>query len=314
MKVLTLGGAGFIGSHLVDALLARGDEVTVMDDLSLGKQANLPETIDDEWLGENGGCANAWNLYNVVKNNKQFDLIFNLAVHPLPESLELPDYVVMTNLKITLYLLEQIRRMPRVERPRLVHFSSSEVYGTSPRQLSEKNSKYPETPYAASKVACDALVESYVNTFAIDAVIVRPFNTIGSRQNQGSYAAVIPETINRIKTGKIPYITGDGQQSRDFVYVSDIVEGALLAADRGMAGETYNLATGYPRTIKYVVENTARLMGYGGTIDYVPARPGDVQMLRGDASKAMTELGWKPKVKFDDALRKTVTWYMEGEI
>lgn len=305
MKAIVTGGAGFIGSHLVDALIENGDDVVVMDDLSLGKLSNINKRARAS-VGGVGDCTWKEHIYRELTDG-DVDVIYNLAVRPLPESLVMPDRVVHKNIEMTLAILEVTRKMG--DAPRLVHFSSSEVYGSSDKKLSEDSLKRPATPYAASKLACDALVESYVETFELDAVIVRPFNTIGPRQNEGSYAAVIPETLRRIHKGEHPYVTGNGLQSRDFVYVEDVAKGAILAAEHGISSQTYVLATGETRTIRDVVEKTSAAAGYKNKIDTSPARAGDVYRLCGDPSKAMIELGWKPIVSFEEALKRTVNWY-----
>ena len=154
--------------------------------------------------------------------------------------------------------------------------------------------KRPATPYAASKLACDALVESYVDTFELDAVIVRPFNTIGPRQNEGSYAAVIPETMRRIREGRAPI------HHRKWAAVEGlrIRKGRRRGRHPGSgtrdSGQTYVMATGETHTIRDVVEKTSACCRIRGTIDTAPARAGDVYRLCGDPSKAMMELGWKP--------------------
>lgn len=311
MKTVICGGLGFIGGYLLEALIASGDECLVMDDLSI-HDGELPDWVIDNKipdkahliLGDYGDCANEWNVYNEIKEFNP-DLIFNLAVHPLPESLEYPYGVFMTNVKITANILEWMK--VRNTCGRLVQFSSSEVYGTmQDHVLSEDSPKHPTTPYAASKLACDALVESYVETFGLNAVIVRPFNAVGARQNSRTYAAVIPETIKRINEGKIPYITWDGLQRRDFTAAEDIVQGAILAAEKGNTGKTYNLCRGYGVSIEYIVTTLAEIMGYSGPIDNLEKRAGDVRQHIGDSTKARKELGWEPKIAMREMLERIV--------
>lgn len=316
MRILITGATGFIGGHLMEALTQMGHEYMGMDDMSIN---GYPEWIDEFMednsnvqlvLGGNGDCANSWNLHSEMKKFRP-NVIFNLAVMPLPHSLIEPADNVMTNIKITMNILEQMRTRMGDE-IKLIHFSSSEVYGTIGNEdntMDESCELRPITPYAASKTACDQLVLSYVRTFGIDAIIVRPFNTIGPRQNENTYAAVVPLTIRRILNGESPMIYGDGLQTRDFNYVDDIVDGAIRAMERGKTGEIYNLCSGKETSISNLIDMICDEMDYHGNVKMEDERRGDVRRHIGDGDKAKYELGWKPRTPLKDAIRKTVGWY-----
>jgi UDP-glucose 4-epimerase len=194
----------------------------------------------------------------------------------------------------------------------LVHFSSSEVYGTAVElPMAEDHPMIPLTPYAASKAAADHIVRSYVETFGIDAVIVRPFNNYGPRQNEGSYAGLVPIVVRAALAGDEVRIFGDGKQTRDFVYVSDTVEGTLLAfATPAARGSAVNLASGTETTVIEVVETIFDVMGVPMRIRYEEARPGDVRRHLGSADRAGRLFGFRTTTALRAGLEATVDWYV----
>ena len=312
--IVVTGGAGFIGSHLVDALVKRDDveEVVVIDDLSLGTVENLAEARESnklvEHLGDGGDCTD-YILEELLMEHTA-DVIFNLAVMPLPHSLEHPWFNFMRNVEMTANILDTLRKCGWGAR--LIHFSSSEVYGTClTKPMTERHWLNPTTPYAAAKAACDHLVVSYVNTFGIDAVILRPFNVIGPRQNSRSYAGVIPKTISNILHGWPPELYGDGENTRDYTYVGDVVKAAQLIWEQGERGETYNVCRGKPVTINHLMKEICRLMGYDfDHVNRLKDRRADVKIHIGSVNKFWELTGWGPEVDFDEALRRTVKWYV----
>jgi len=318
MRVIVLGAAGFIASHLVEELIRQGHEILGMDDLSI-HDGQRPKWVHStrkngaKWiLGGVGDCANEWNIHQELTEFDP-DVIFNLAVKPLPHSLEYPVDNFKTNTAIIYNILDTMKRVNRKREYtdrnpiRLIHFSSSEVYGTAQDDImTEEHVLRPTTPYAAAKNACDALVISYVKTYGIDATIVRPFNTIGPRQNDKSYAAIIPLTVKRIKEGIPPIIYGDGSHTRDFTAVEDIVRGAIAAMKHGRPGEVYNLCSSVETSVIQLMDMISDELGYKGGYQFSDERPGDVTRHLGCNLKAKKELGWEPKVPIREAVRRAI--------
>jgi UDP-glucose 4-epimerase len=304
------GAAGFIGSHLVDGLLAAGAaKVLGVDDLSLGRLPNLESALDNpRFAFVERDCA-AQAEFEADLGDTPVDACFNLAVIPLPASLVEPRDVVERNVAMTTSVCE-LARAGRFAT--LVQFSSSEVYGTAERDsLAEDDPQRPETPYAASKAATDAVAASYHRTFGCDVVIVRPFNTYGPRQNTGAYAGLIPTVLARLASGEPVLVHGDGEQTRDYVFVEDTVRGALLAFESLPAdGRAVNVASGRELSVNEVVKSIlAAIGGPDNPVVYGPARPGDVRRQRADITRAREEARFEPRVAFADGIRRTVASY-----
>jgi UDP-glucose 4-epimerase len=199
----------------------------------------------------------------------------------------------------------------------LVQFSSSEVYGSELEgALAETHPYRPETPYAASKVACDLTADSYRRSFGIDLMVVRPFNNFGPRQNAGSYAGLIPTVCNRLESGSPVVIDGDGRQSRDFIYVRDTVAATIRAYERLPAvGEIVNLGAGAERTVQDVVEAILRAAGRPDwPVTHGPARPGDVRRHLADVTLARELLDFEAPTPFDEGIEATVAWYLGAPV
>ncbi len=308
-RIGVAGGAGFVGSHLCDRLIAeKPSRLVVIDDFSLGKERNLSAVKGLETVRIYHADAADYESMRSILRKERLDVVFNLAVIPLPKSLELPRETVRTNIEIATTFCELLRREFFGQ---LVHCSSSEAYGSALYvPMDENHPHQPLTPYAASKIAGDHIAFSYFKTFRLDISIVRPFNTYGPRQNEGSYAGVIPLTIRRIMNGKAPVIFGTGLQTRDYTYVTDIVEGIIgVFKTRATRGRVVNVASGREVTIKHIIETIASLMEYTGEITYEPARPGDVLRHRGDISLAKKLFNYRPKVTLPEGLRMTTSWY-----
>ncbi|MDO9537848.1 MAG: GDP-mannose 4,6-dehydratase, partial [Thermoplasmata archaeon] len=241
---------------------------------------------------------------------ENIDVVFNLAVVPLLTSHSLPKITCEDNINITLAVLELLRE-GRFKT--LIHCSSSEAYGTAQEHImTESHPLKPTTPYAASKAASDLLVESYENTFGLDTAIVRPFNNFGPRQNEGSYAGIIPITIERIMAGKQPIIHGDGLQTRDYIYVNDTVEGMVqIYNNTNTRGKIINLATGREISVLEMVKAIAHELDFRGDFDFQPPRLADVRRHRGDITLARELFGFKPKTTFNQGIKKTVKWYCD---
>lgn len=311
-SVIVTGGAGFIGSHLVDALIKEEPEsLGVVDNFFLGKMSNLDDAIKSyPNLKVYNQDLSDYNAMEKIMKNEGVDIVFNLAVIPLPASLIKPGWVFEQNVKMSLTMCELARNNLF---DTLIHFSSSEAYGTSEyAPMDEKHPLNGTTPYAASKSASDLLIFSYCRTFGIDSSIIRPFNNYGPRQNEGSYAGVIPLTIKRILNGEDPIIYGDGKQTRDYLYVSDTVRVAIEAYySKNTRNKVLNIASGKEVSIEYLIKLIAEYLDWNKPIQYAPERPGDVKRHIANIYLAEDLIGFKPTISFDDGLKKTVEWYKE---
>jgi len=306
---LVTGGAGFIGSHLVDLLVKNDAEKTVvLDNFFLGKMENL------SWASKNGNVViykedarYLTAVQNIIEREK-IEVVFDLAVKPLPYSFVDPEGAYMTSVEIAHNLAQALRKKMF---EKLIHFSSSEVYGTAIyTPIKETHPLNPTTPYGAGKAAADLLLTSYHNLFDIDISIIRPFNCYGPRQNIGLYAAVIPLTIQRILRGEKPVIDGDGKQTRDFTYVTDVVAAALKMLECDDAkGKILNVGYGKDIEIQTLVYTICRELDHQtSNIIYGPQRPGDVRRLIADCSQARLLLDYAPKIGLDEGLRMTIEW------
>lgn len=310
-RVLVTGGAGFIGSHLVAALLEAGaSRVAVVDNLFLGKEENLAparRAFRDAVCLYREDAADYGAMKAICAMEKP-EIVFDLATKALLYSFLNPPGAARVNVDIALTLAELLRE----ERfARLVHLSSSEVYGSARSvPMTEAHPLLAETTYAAGKASADLVLQSYVNMFALDILILRPFNNYGPRQNDGDLAAVVPLTIRRILAGDAPMIEGDGLQTRDFAYVGDTVSAILrLAAESGLAGRIINLGSGRETPIGELVRTIAEIMGYRGEIRYGAARPADVRRHCAGVSEAVRLIGDPAPTPLADGVRRTVDWY-----
>ena len=309
-SVLVTGGAGFIGSHLADRLIQENpDKLVVVDNYFLGNKENLTDAIIKcpDLKVYNQDATDYKKMATILKNEGT-DIVFDLAVVPLPTSLEKPEWTFKHNLDLTLTMCELARNNLFKT---LIHFSSSEAYGTSiSGPMDENHPLNGTTTYAASKAAGDLLILSYCRTFGLDASIIRPFNNYGPRQNQRSYAGVIPLTIQRILNGEAPVIQGDGKQTRDYLYVTDTVKAAIEVYNyKKTRGRVLNIASGKEVSIKYLIEFIADYMGSIKKISYQPGRPGDVRRHIANIFLAEDLIGFHPSVIFEDGLKKTIEWY-----
>lgn len=312
-SILVTGGAGFIGSHLVDRLIRdEPSRITVVDNFFLGNSDNLAEALavrpDLEIIRVDASDLAA--MQDVVTANK-VDTVFDLAMIPLPTSLTYPDWTIRTNVGIATTFCE-IARRGLVER--LIHVSSSEAYGSARYVPMDENHPHDAiTPYAASKSAADHIIESYVQTFNIDATVIRPFNNIGPRQNPGTYAGIVPIIVRRVLAGLPIEIYGDGEQTRDLSYVGDTVE--LMAQIQESAecrGKVLNVATGVETSVNELVRRILVLLGREDhPVVHTDARPGDVRRHCADVTRLTALIGHQPSALSDESLKKTVDWYVK---
>lgn len=303
-SALVTGGAGFIGSHLVAALLQAGVRVRIIDDLSSGHAANVPDDarlirssiLDHDALAEAcEGCS----------------LVFHhAAMVSVPQSVAEPDRCLATNVVGTQRVLEAARRAGV---RRVVFAASSAAYGAVPRMPSaETDPAEPVSPYAMSKVAGELLMRTWSAAYGLSTVSLRYFNIYGPRQDPASpYAAVISAFAERLTARTPPTIYGDGRQTRDFTFVRDVVRANLLAAttDRPLAGEVINVGTGTRTSLLDLLTTMALVVGAEARPSFAPARPGDVRDSCADASLARTLLGFGPTVGIEAGLRETLDWF-----
>lgn len=309
-SVMVTGGAGFIGSHLVDRLVEEGpSRIVVCSNMFLGSRNNLAEAEDrfgDIKLYE-VDIADYDAVIKIVKDDG-VDVVFNLAVIPLPTSLEKPEWTIEENVRMTTNIC-RLAREGLVST--LVQFSSSEAYGSARYSpMDESHPLNPETPYAASKAATDHIALSYGRTFGIDVSVVRPFNNYGPRQNWGKYAGIIPLTIKRIMAGEPITVYGDGMQTRDFIYVTDTAEAVVqIAKSEKTRGLVLNAATGKEVAMIDLLNMIAEAMDYREPFRHVEARPGDVRRHIAGVGLIKELIGFEPRVGIEEGIRTTVAWY-----
>lgn len=309
--VVVTGGAGFIGSHLVDLLIEEGvGQLTVIDNLFLGTRANLVSACekmpDLRFVTIDASDSEA--MRNVFTEWETVDIVFDLAVIPLPTSLVRPQFCFDTNVRITSILCELLREGYFST---LVHFSSSEAYGSARTiAMSEQHPLEPLTPYAASKAASDHLVRTYAATFGVDALVVRPFNNYGPRQNDQQYAGIIPTMLRCAFEGREFQMFGDGQQTRDYIYAADTARAVLeLYRCEQARGQVVNIGSGQEISMMALKEKIERILRKPIPTRQCGERPGDVRRHRADITLLQSLIHFEPQVSIDKGLVKTVEFY-----
>ncbi|MFO8015559.1 MAG: SDR family oxidoreductase [Candidatus Woesearchaeota archaeon] len=314
-KVIITGGAGFIGSHLAEELVSKGHEVTVVDNLFDGKRENLDGVKDKIHFIE--GDIRDKKLMNELCSNADH-ILHQAARRSVPASLKDPFEYNDVNINGTLNILEAARRN---DIKSVVFASSSSVYG----EVKEENLPQKETmtpgpmsPYALTKVAGEHYLSMYNKLYGLKTISLRYFNVFGPRQDPNSqYAVVIPLFVKALMEGKQPVIYGDGEQSRDFTYIKNVVNGNILAmnAKEKAGGEVFNMANGHAVSVNDLLDRIKRILG-GKAMEieakHEGPRAGDVRHTLADNSKAKDILGYEEEVGFDDGLRTTVEWFREN--
>jgi nucleoside-diphosphate-sugar epimerase len=303
MRALVTGGAGFIGSHLARRLLGDGHEVRVLDNFSTGNRANLAPIADEIEIVE-GDIQSYERAHNAVRD---CEVVFHEAALPsVPRSIQDPLTSTAVNVIGTLNLLLASRDSGV---RRVVYASSSSIYGSDPTlPKREDRAPRPISPYAVAKLASEGYCRSFSQVYALETVALRYFNVFGPGQDPHSqYAAVIPKFITALMREEAPVVFGDGEQSRDFTYIDNVVDANLLAADaEGASGEAFNIACGDRISLNHLLEELRGIIGVGTEANYLDPRPGDVPHSLADIAKAEETLGYRPAVEFGDGLQRTV--------
>ena len=309
-NILVTGGAGFIGSHLCDGLLKKGaSKVVCVDSFFLGKEENIKDALEHRNFVLYRDDCRHFGVMQSVMDKEKIDVVFNMATIALNYSFFNPFDAYMVNVEIANTLLELLKIGAYKT---LIHTSSSEAYGTARYSpMDENHPTNPTTPYAAGKAAADLMVHSFYKVLGLDISIVRPFNNYGPRQNStGSLAAIIPATARRIKEGGMPMVEGDGEQTRDFIYVEDTVRALIIAYEKEESrGKIINLGSGKDMSINALLKMICDYYGYTGEWEHRPARTSDVKNLCADSKLARGILGFEPEVGFEEGLRMTLDWY-----
>jgi len=301
-RILVTGGAGFIGSHLVRALLERGDRVRIIDNFSTGNRANLSGLEDDIEVVE-GELRSYERVHNAMRD---VDLVFHQGALPsVPRSVQDPLTTSAVNIEGTLNVLLAARDQGA---RRVVFASSSSVYGRQDSlPLVETARPDPISPYGVAKLAAERYCVSFSRVYPLETVSLRYFNVFGPRQDPRSeYAAVVPRFITQLAVGRRAPVYGDGEQRRDFTYVANVVEANLLAGETvGGNGLVFNIATGRSTSVNELAETIGSVLGREAEREYFAARPGDIVASWADVSAAREALGWQPRVDLKEGLRAT---------
>lgn len=306
MHMLVTGGAGFIGSNLVEVLLRQGHEVRVIDNFATGHRGNLEPFLADIELVE-GDLQSYERAHAAVRG---CDVVFHLAALPsISRSVQDPLTTNAVNITATLNVLLSARDEGV---GRVVYASSSSAYGNSPVNPRREDARpEPLAPYAVAKLAGEYYCQAFANVYDLHTVSLRYFNVFGPRQDPDSqYSAAIPKFIRCIASGEVPVIFGDGEQTRDFTFVDNVVAANMLAATATIPkGEVLNIACGESVSVNALVRELAGILGKDVAPVHEPARPADVKDSRADISRAQSMLGYRPQVALHEGLKRTTDWF-----
>ncbi|MBS3063662.1 MAG: SDR family oxidoreductase [Candidatus Diapherotrites archaeon] len=306
-RVLVTGGAGFIGSHLVEGLLEKGFEVRVLDNLSTGSRQNLAAVMKQINF-QSGDILNEDTLGRAMKGCA---FVFHeAALRSVPESFKRPLEYNRVNVDGT-YTVLKVAKENNVQR--VVYAASSSAYGNAEKMpLGESLLPGPLSPYAVSKLGGELYCRMFYECLGLETVCLRYFNVFGERQDPSSqYSSVIPRFISSVLEGRSPVIYGDGMQSRDFTYVKNVVDANLTALRAGerACGEVFNVGQGNSIKVRELLDKVNALLGRSVKPEYQPLRPGDVLHTQADMAKTKRLLGFTPRHSFDVGLKQTVEWF-----
>lgn len=315
MKILVTGGAGFIGSHLCEALLARGEQVVALDNFDSFydprvKRVNLAGCLASPLFTLAEGDIRAMEQVGEVFADGDFDIIVHLAARAgVRPSREDPLAYQDVNVRGTMVLLEAARQF---EVKKFVFASSSSVYGNNQKvPFSESDGvDFPISPYAATKKACELICHTYSHLYDIDLTCLRFFTVYGPRQRPD---LAIYKFTQLIEAGEPIPVFGDGSSRRDYTYIDDIIQGVLAAMERCQGYRIYNLGHSQPVTLAELIERLEAVLGKKAKIDRQPAQPGDVNCTYADVSRARAELGYMPVTDIQEGLRQFVDWFRKHE-
>jgi UDP-glucose 4-epimerase len=307
-NVLVTGGAGFIASHIAQACVERGDNVKVLDNLSMGFLHNLDSIKDDIEFIE-GDVADE---EITAKAMKGVELVFHqAALASVPMSIDRP---MDTHRACVTGTLNVLNEAAKAGVRRVVYAASSSAYGDRPFTAKrETDLPHVLSPYAAAKLAGELYCQAFYHSFGLETVGLRYFNVFGPRQDPASpYSAVIPLFVTAILSGNPPTIFGDGGQSRDFIFVKNVVQGNLLASEvPAAAGKIFNMAEGRQTSLLKLLQILSEFLGQEVEPNFQPARVGDVRESMADISQARTILGFESKTSLEEGLRQTIDYYRE---
>lgn len=312
-RILVTGGAGFIGSHLVDRLLTEGYEVTVLDNLSSGHLKNIAHERKKTFHFIKGDIRNSYVVKNALKD---VDAVFHEAAFvSITQSVKKP---IVNNAVNVAGTLNMLRASLRLGVKRFVFASSAAVYGKTRTPVQREDMMAsPESPYAASKLAAENYVRLYCKIYGLETVSLRFFNVYGPRQRfdiDCAYGGVIPIFLGRVLKDLPPLIFGDGRQTRDFVYIKDVVESKMLAlSSKRATGEVINIGTGIGVSVNHIATSLKRLVHKENLRNlHSDTRPGEIRHSRADINKAKRILGYTPTFSLEQGLGELVEWFKHG--
>ena len=309
-SALVTGAAGFIGSHLVDGLLDRGYRVTGLDNFTTGSTENLENARENDQFTLIEGDIRDKEIVDAAMAD--VDAVFHLAAYTsVPGSFDRPEYVSAVNCTGTATVLSAA---VKVDVESVVLASSAAVYGSDvPVPVDESTAPNPESPYASSKLYTEQLGKQFVSEFGIDIISLRFFNVYGPRQNpEGEYAAVVPKFIELMNRGKQPVIFGDGKQTRDFIFIEDVVRANVAAAENDGSG-VFNVGRGESESLMNLIERLNNVLGTEHKPVYDDPRPGDIRHSEADMAKMIDRFGFRSRTEFNEGLSETANHFQKND-